>query len=66
MADSTKVAAPAAAKPKTITLTFGDEDLDLYEGILADAKADRRSASQYLVIYLAGNYATQHIDDVKA
>ncbi len=56
MADSKNGAALAAAKPKTITLTFGDEDQDLYDAIVTDAKADRRSASQFLVIYLTGNY----------
>ena len=58
MADTQKATAAAVAKPKTITLTFGDEDQGLYESILTDAKADRRSASQYLVIYLSAHYST--------
>ena len=54
MADTTKTA--PTAKPKTITLTFGPDDEELYGTIIEDAKADRRSPSQFLVIYLVGNY----------
>lgn len=53
---ATAIAKDAAKRPRTITLTFGDEDDTLYNEIVEDAKADRRSPSQFLVIYLAGNY----------
>jgi len=56
MAESTKTATAIDPKPKTITLTFGDEDQGLYETIITDAKADRRSPSQFLVIYLSAHY----------
>ena len=56
MADTQKAATTVAVKPKTITLTFGEQDHDLYERILVDAKADRRSPSQFLVMHLAATY----------
>jgi hypothetical protein len=50
--------APARTKTPTITLSFADEDdQTLYEAIVSDAKADRRSVSQFLLIWLSAHYA---------
>jgi hypothetical protein len=55
MAESAKSTA-SKTKPNTITLTFGTEDQTLYEAILAEAKADRRTPSQSLLLFLLNNF----------
>ncbi len=54
-----ETAAPTAPTKRTITLTFGDTDSDLYDSIVADAKNDRRTPSQSLLIYLVNNYGSE-------
>lgn len=56
--NTTATAIAAAKRPRTITLTFGDEDASLYEEIVADAKADRRSPSLLLVLWLSEHYGS--------
>lgn len=46
---------------RTITLTFSDEDEGLYDEIVLEAKMDRRSPSQYLLLYLSKNHKPQEI-----
>lgn len=56
--NTTATAIAAAKKPRTITLTFGDEDVTLYDEIVSDAKADRRSPSLLLVLWLSEHYGS--------
>lgn len=55
---------PKESEPKpskrSITLTFtGDDDIALFDAIEADAIADRRSTSQYLLMWIDKNYKSR-------
>lgn len=45
---------PATTRP-TITISFAD-DQELYDQIVTDAKADRRTPAQFLLLHLAKKY----------
>lgn len=55
---------PTANQPKSrklpnrFMLSFGAEDAATYDAIIADAKADRRKPSEYLMIWLGENYSS--------
>lgn len=50
-------AATEKAKSKTITITFGEEDTPLYNALVEDAKKQRRTLSQYTLLFLLSNYS---------
>lgn len=54
MAKKANDEAPVTTRP-TITINFAD-DPSLYEQIVTDAKADRRTPAQFLLLHLAKKY----------
>lgn len=52
--NSTVSTASTTIKP-TITISFAD-DQELYDQIVTDAKADRRTPAQFLLLHLAKKY----------
>lgn len=49
----------------SLTLKFiEDEDKDLYAALTADAKKDRRSLDQFVVLYLLANYPFNSLSDI--
>lgn len=50
-----KASDEASTTRPTITISFAD-DQELYDQIVTDAKADRRTPAQFLLLHLAKKY----------
>lgn len=54
-----KSANEAATEKRTITVSFSEEDLSLFESITTDAKSERRTPASYLLFWLVNNYKAE-------